>query len=420
MPLPNAHHPSTQSATGPLWTFAQLGAREHYAPARAAHEQGRLRALYTDLWMRHGRALTAYGPAPLRALAGRWHPGLPGTLIHTLGIGCAAQSLRARRPRDIYAQALEFVRQGEYFGSALRTRLERLEWRPDTDSFFGFTTTSLEAVQALSARGISSFVGQIDPAKAEHDIVDEERARWPGWEARTGDVPAAYWERLWAEWDASAGVIVNSQWSSQALRAQGVPAEKLFTVPLAFVPQHIGEVREPRRGPLRVLFLGQVNLRKGIPYLIEAARRLIDEDIVFTVAGPIDIDSSKVADAPVNMNFVGPIPRIDTVACYRDADVFVLPTVSDGFALTQLEAMAAGLPVVTTQRCGDVVDDGVDGRLIDACNAASLADALGQLSQNRDQVAMMSSAALAKSGQFGLGRVISGLDDAWRTVQARK
>ena len=53
--------------------------------------------------------------------------------------------------------------------------------------------------------------------------------------------------------------------------------------------------------------------------------------------------------------------------------MFVLPTISDSFALTQVEAMANGLPVIATRRCGEVVADGVDGRIVPVADAESLA-----------------------------------------------
>jgi len=82
--------------------------------------------------------------------------------------------------------------------------------------------------------------------------------------------------------------------------------------------------------------------------LIEAARLLTHEDVRFDIVGPIGISRDAVASAPSNMRFHGRVSRDQAADWYRQSDVFVLPTISDGFALTQLEAMAHGLPVIAT------------------------------------------------------------------------
>ena len=96
--------------------------------------------------------------------------------------------------------------------------------------------------------------------------------------------------------------------------------------------------------PLRVLFLGQVILRKGIQYLIAAARRLEAENIRFDVVGPIGISRRAMTTAPSNMTFHGRTGRDQAATWYQRSHLFVLPTLSDGFAITQLEAMTYGLP----------------------------------------------------------------------------
>jgi glycosyltransferase involved in cell wall biosynthesis len=82
--------------------------------------------------------------------------------------------------------------------------------------------------------------------------------------------------------------------------------------------------------------------------------------------------------------------------------VFVLPTLSDGFAITQLEAMAHGLPVVTTPNCGRVVTDGVDGFIVPARDSRALADALVRLDSDRSLLREMSRNALQTVKRYDL------------------
>jgi glycosyltransferase involved in cell wall biosynthesis len=105
------------------------------------------------------------------------------------------------------------------------------------------------------------------------------------------------------------------------------------------------------------------------------------------------------------MTFHGAVSRDRTEEFYRSADLFVLPTLSDGFALTQLEAMACGLPVIATPNCGEVVTDGVDGLIVPASDANALAEAFQLLIQDPEKLRTMSAATATKLEQFSLSKL---------------
>ena len=158
-----------------------------------------------------------------------------------------------------------------------------------------------------------------------------------------------------------------------------------------------------------MLFLGQVNVRKGIHYLMQAAKLLANEPVQFDVVGPIGILPGAVASAPRNMTFHGPVSRGGAAEWYRKADLFVLPTLSDGFAITQLEAMAHGLPVVTTPCCGEVVSDGVDGFIVPPRDADALARLFLRYLAEPELLKAQQQAALVKARQFTLDRLAENL-----------
>jgi glycosyltransferase involved in cell wall biosynthesis len=161
--------------------------------------------------------------------------------------------------------------------------------------------------------------------------------------------------------------------------------------------------------PLRVLWLGQVNLRKGIQYLIGAARLLEGENIQFDVVGPVGISQAAIAAAPRNMVFHGRVPRDQASTWYRRGDVFVLPTLSDGFAITQLEAMSHGLPVIATPCCGEVVNDGVDGFVVPSRNVESLVTALQRYLGESGLMQHQRNAALKKAKRFTVDHLAANL-----------
>jgi len=386
------------------WIVTQIGSREHYGVPRGFERIGHLKLLYTDVWSRRPMGLLRYGNATMRAVAGRCHPEIPSTKVVSFNARAFAHALGSLRWKQSIDERYTFFLRvgGEFDRSVVRHLQRRGTLDPRADAFFGYNTGSLQSIRFCKQLGVPTVLNQIDPAKTEEDIVAREAAKWPDWEKSPGRIPQAYWDHMQAEWAAADLLVVNSDWSKQALIHQGVPPEKLQVVPLTYQPEASGDAPHPRagKGPLTVLWLGNVILRKGIQYLIEAAKLLDAKDFRFIVAGPIGISRDAVASAPSHVSFFGRVTRDSTSRLYRQADVFVLPTLSDGFAITQVEAMAHGLPVVTTPNCGKVVTQGVDGLIVPAGDAHSLATAITTLHADRELLAQMSRNALVRSTHF--------------------
>jgi glycosyltransferase involved in cell wall biosynthesis len=302
-------------------------------------------------------------------------------------------------------QCHEFIRVGLAFANRVNRHLLRQPLDSQRHAFFGYNTGCLEALGPLHDRGILTVVNQIDPARVEERIVFEEVQRWPGWQAPPGRIPDDYYNRLEQEWKLATLVLVNSEWSKAALLQQGVPTAKIIVVPLAYEPDAAATQRKLRSNaerPLTVLWLGSVILRKGIQYLFQAARRLRSTRVEFIVAGRVGIAERIISEAPASVKFIGRVTRDRTAEVYRSADVFALPTISDGFAITQLEAMAHGLPVIATPNCGRVVDEGVDGLIVPARDAEALAAAIARLDSDRALLAEMSVKAVRKARLYTL------------------
>jgi glycosyltransferase involved in cell wall biosynthesis len=388
------------------WIVAQEGSRETYGVPLALHRLGQLRLLYADIWCRWGRCLLSRGPEGARALSTRFNPHIPADQV----VSFSPRALlwrsfyHARFSRLPLADQSDLAcRFGAWFAGRVGKCLSRLELNPEMDLFFGFNVSSLEALEVLRARRILTVLGQVDPGKVEEDIILEETERWPGWQSVPRRIPQSYWARLGAEWNQADLVMVNSEWSAAGLAKQGVSKDKIIVVPLAV---DLASYQKPEpikaEGDLKILWLGTVILRKGIQYLVEAARLLEGQRVEFLLAGPVGISDRAVRTFPRNMRILGRITRDQLSQVYRQAHVFVLPTVSDGFAVTQLEAMAHGLPVITTPNCGRVVTDGLDGLLVPARDSQALADALLRLNNNRRLVRDMSRNALGTVRKYDL------------------
>ncbi len=106
---------------------------------------------------------------------------------------------------------------------------------------------------------------------------------------------------------------------------------------------------------------------------MEAAHLLRDDPVEFWMVGPIQIPVPPVLKQSPKIKWLGPVPRGKAAKFYQDADVFIFPTFSDGFGLTQLEAQAWKLPVVASRFCGEVVEHGVNGVVLEEISGACIA-----------------------------------------------
>lgn len=402
------------SAPLPRWIVSQIGSRELYAAPLGFHRRERLERFYTDIWCRFGSSLFERLPNPLGAFGGRFHPELPGRKVTAFSVAGINYLRRQKSVPTVADKYLLFNEIGKWFASNVRddlsVRLRRGSLDPSSTALFAFSTGALETLTWARDHGLFSVVDQLDPARMDQTMIEEELERWPGWQSLPGKVPEPYFARLVDEWNAASVVMVNSEFSKRAVVREGLPPEKVVVIPLAYEPEVEAVPHRKRQGPLKVLWLGQIILRKGIPYLFEAARQMTGDNIEITVAGRVDISEAALKTAPSNLTVVGRVTREDVLRLYAESDVFVLPTLSDGFAITQLEAMARGLPVIATTHCGDVVTPGLDGFLVPIRDPLAIAAACRKLQSDRLLLESMSQAAVAKSKQFGVDRYINAID----------
>ena len=353
--------------------------------------RGALSHAITDLWVPPG-SLTA---ALLPRLRNIYHPALDGrvTAFNASALMFEGAEMLARS-----SGWSRIIRRNEWFQSRALDAMREL--KAETTVLCSYSYAARHLFEYAKTQAWTTVLIQIDPGLAEERIVASEHAKHPGIEPQWRPAPKEYWDGWRQELDLADRIIVHSKWSRDALASEGVDNEKLLVVPLAYdaPPAAAGFEREyPQRfsneRPLRVLFLGQVTLRKGVMALLDAAHELRDDPVEFMIAGPSTLDLSRLEHNGGRLRWIGALPRGETSAMYQSADVFLLPTLSDGFALTQLEAQAWQLPLLVTANCGDVVRDGIDGVLLRDGSGAGIADAIRKLIASPESIAAMSRAA---------------------------
>ena len=388
------------------WIVAQEGSRRTYTLPLAFERMGVLRLMYADIWCLHARDWLRKGSGGLRALSTRHHKGIADGKVVSFSAGAILKKAwlhhwgsRLQR-QDLGNFYCEF---GRWYATRIKKHLERLELDPLRDCFIGFNTNCLELLGFLKERQVRCILDQVDPARIEESIIQEEASRWPGWSNGDATFSEGYWNRIKAEWDLADYVRVSSEWSREALVRQRVSAHKIFVAPLAIeLPESLPRPIDINTGVLKVLYLGSLILRKGVAYLAEAARLLERHNIEFLMAGPVGISERALKTFPANMRLLGRITRDQLKNVYRQAHLFVFPTLSDAFGVTQLEAMSQGLPVIATPHCARVVTHGHDGLIVPARDGAALAEAIARLDGDRHFLHELSANALKTVQKYGV------------------
>jgi len=271
--------------------------------------------------------------------------------------------------------------------------------------------SDIEALREVKKKG-ARIVHECMMSPDINSWLHEERSLNPGIEPQP-DMAAieAGRDRDKAKYAIADLVLVPSEFTRQAVLPLIDDPGKICLVPYAIDEGWLA--RSPDPVPGRILFVGTVGLRKGNHYLAAACRELRRRGVKFEcrVVGPANkkLLGNPLFDGPT---YVGQVPRSDIAAEYLTADIFVLPTVCDSFALVHLEALASGLPVVTTPNCGSVVRDGKDGYIVPVRDPIALADKIEAIVTDRNLRNRISANARQRATDYTLERYQERLLDA--------
>lgn len=186
-------------------------------------------------------------------------------------------------------------------------------------------------------------------------------------------------------------IIVASGFTRKTLIENGIDAEKIRIVPYGVDHTVFLQRKEYKRNKdsLKVLFVGSLNQRKGLSYIASAISELQQnkENIEFIVSGRGIIDKDLVLKHHLqNVTFKLNVSLKELISIYHSSDVFVFPSLCEGFGHVILEAMATGLPVITTENTAgpDIITDKYDGFIIPIRSVDALIEKIDFLYRNPD------------------------------------
>ena len=199
-----------------------------------------------------------------------------------------------------------------------------------------------------------------------------------------------------AEYAQADAVTVPSRFAMRSFVESGVNPAKLHVVPYGVDLRHFERVA-PRDPEFRVLFVGQLGVRKGIGYLLNAFRRAALPASRLVLVGNIGAETKNLLAGHnlADVEFTGGLSRDEVAIQMSRASVLVLPSIEEGLAMVQAQALACGCPVIATVNSGaqDLFEHGREGFIVPIRAPDAIAEALTLLYQDRDLLHAMSQAA---------------------------
>jgi glycosyltransferase involved in cell wall biosynthesis len=400
------------AATPPQVIVAQLGARMHYAVPALLHHAGMLAHFYTDAYVGPGSAWhlpakaarllpEAWRPAPLKRLLDRREDSLPPdkvTAFNLFGLRYAQALTHAVSLADRNRIEMEY---GDHFAELVSRHNFSGNY-----AIYAFQEAALPLF--LKTSPIKILEKFIMPKVIEWELITDEHGVWPGWEEsypqRELIQPRIALEQR--ELELADLVICGSEFVARGVTSLGTAPEKIKVVPYGIEVSRFSNNRQPWDGrrSLRLLFAGGVTLRKGVQYLYQALEKLSGLPLSVRVVGPVAIQEPFRSFISQKAELTGLVPRNEMRRHYAWADLFVLPSLCEGSATVSYEALASGLPVITTPNAGSVVRDGLDGFIVPIRDSDALAAKIELLAGDPELLKWMSQNACQRAQEFSWER----------------
>ncbi len=410
---PSARHSRGIVPTRGKVVVVHSGARDRYQVALALSQAGLLQYLVTDFfWSEEaglGKLLSRWLPLRvLRVLRQRSAPGLPPAQVKTC-LRAALGGFLLDKARFLpFALRRWMTRKADgVLGRVAGTTAKRGGAQLLSYSYYGYA--------AFRAAGTPGMMFQMHPhpatmrrlllaeLEAHPDCAASLRQEWEL------NLPEEDFQRLVAEAALPVRSLAASSFTKRSLVEHGAAPESVTVVPYGIDLRKFHPANGSDRSvmsTLKLLFVGRINQRKGIKYLLQALELLPGADLELTVCGRVldGLDLFKAAGARVRIRPSVSAPQL--VEAYQQADLFVLPSIAEGFGQVLLEALACGVPVLATTHTAapDLITEGEQGFVVEPRRPDLLADRIAWALSHRADLLSMRAAARTRAEQFPWSR----------------
>jgi starch synthase len=280
-----------------------------------------------------------------RFVAGRW--GIPSE--HVVGLpGTFVAGRFSSRVSPRASQRFQY-RLHRWFADSAARHLE------GSDLVVGWASFSEPSIAWARGRGVPYVLerGSAHIVVQDRLLADEYQSLgvpWSGIDPRIIDMELR-------EYQLCTEVCVPSLFAERSFITQGFPSDRLFRNPYGV---NLASFRAPEEAPadpspdsLYVIYGGTLSVRKGTQHLLRAFASARRSNWRLTLVGGVTPEARPwVAAAGNGVYAIGHQPQRDLVRWYGRAHCFVMPSIEEGLAMVQVQALACGLPVVCTQNTG--------------------------------------------------------------------
>lgn len=281
---------------------------------------------------------------------------------------------------------------------------------------YAYEDGALETFRVAKAKGVACLYDlPIAHWRSLKRLLEEEAQRLPEWAPTMEGLldSAKKHARKDEEIALADQILVASSFTRNSLTEHFGDSIKVTVVPYGCPTPTIPRPSERLHGaPLRLFYAGHLAQRKGIADLIEATRRL-QFDWHLTLAGPLPATvppALREALADPRVDWLGVVPHATLLERMSEAHVFVFPSIVEGFGMVITEAMASGLPVVTTPNTAgpDIIESGREGIIVPIRDPDAIATALTRLAEDEELRRGMAERSLETAHRL-----------SWETYEAR-
>jgi glycosyltransferase involved in cell wall biosynthesis len=321
--------------------------------------------------------------------------------------GCSAR---------IFGAALRI--RNEYFDAAVAKSVRSLLPK----AVIAYDSSALKTFKACKKFGALCLLDQVvGHIKSGQEILMEESKRHPEFadsysnEGLDWVVQRCVDEALMADM-----IFAPSEYVRDTLITNGVSLSRIRVLPYGVEIERFSPIKRHREEPFRILFVGQISQRKGIKYLLEAFKNLSLEKAELVLMGDLIGGGEGLKAYEGIFKHLKSVPYTELPQYYQSADIFVYPSLHEGSALAIYEAMASGLPVITTHNSGSVVRDGEEGFIVPIRDIEALMEKILLLYQDEELRNLMGKKARERAEGFTWAQYRHRLGDAVRELIQEK
>jgi glycosyltransferase involved in cell wall biosynthesis len=386
------------------------GGRDSYQLALALSEAGLLESLVTDLfwpgdreWAK--RIIKVLPPKVRSMLLKRTVIGLPSREVQQCiwdGLRCIVLDKLPHVPFSVRRKSTRAA--DSALGRAAGKRARGTQSGLVAYSYYGFDSMREYCAPAM--------LFQVHPHPATvRRILNRELSDHPDcasslsqeWELA---LPEDDFQHLVSEPKMATKFLVASSFTRDSLIEHGTASDNISVIPYGVDLKHFHPASQTclvkKSEPLKLLFVGRINQRKGIKYLLQALSLVDPEHVQLTVCGRVVDNLERFRPFEDQILIRPSVTAEELVRAYQNADIFIFPSVAEGFGQVLLEALACGLPILTTTHTAapDLIEDGEQGFILEPRRPDLLAEKINWCIHNRDELAAMRPKARARAEEF--------------------